>query len=457
MCSNFTEVLIFKFSMFTFQKYYEVSRVLPDLPPRPGNLLNSTSNDNIYESIWDKEAKCFRGNPLIDHHKDSGQTIMMNHQGPKCDGSMYADVSDDDAYDDDDDGIPFPGCALSTAGKLAGLDQKRGGSIKNRFEDRSKTEGKDDDDFATLTMLSPLKRRSSSTLDSNKSISIEESSMIIDSDYLIPDVPNQIKIEVLPSPPSVTGHQGPNLDESLKVVPETSKQNVDCKFETLEIQHTYFGMDDTDAFTEDRSHDNEVAEEREYCDINFEANSSGSEMVHFVKCEAIPIPASILSVVEDVGYNLPNEEELDGSKTPSSSAKSKDNDANTTIQHSYMDLEDIFEMGAMPGGSGKGNKDFESDADESARAEAITTKESSVSCPARPGSRMLDDWGYLMLTAAEQSDAMSPAGKEGAYPVNGVEGHGDIRARSSTEMIATGDCIDSDLQHSYFGFKDSIL
>ena len=247
-----------------------------------------------------------------------------------------------------------------------------------------------------------------------------------------------------------TGYLVPNVGERLKGELRTdhnAKQNPQSTTRASSLRHTYFGYCESDDGGEDNHQENDDVRGKEYCDINFDANSAGSQRVQYIKYDAIPNPASNTSQVDD-GYLLPNEEDVEFDY------------AIATIQHAYMDFQDVLGKNEA---SGEGNKYCEITADKGSSKTRVSKKMNSNPIPAQHGSSVQDQWGYLVVTADEDQSEVAPhfENESAAYLVPDVEEcdqtHTQISQITQSGTTADEDCAAPDLQHSYFGFQDSFL
>ena len=490
----------FFFPLFLFQKYYEVSRDLPVIPPRrQGDLPITSSTENIYESIRDNETYYGIKDDSLKRDIKLGtlsESVAQEIFSPSyLDDDAYAVVPDLIAPSDtfpSEKGAPV----LPNQDKITSLNKET-----NRINDESGyllPEGDDDIDVSVFGLAFPSKRNSSTDQVSSFKVG-KATSLVDDSGYLLSRGREQHENDnSTRQSAGGVGYFSPRDHDLVKNKSSTYPASLQNDAEM--IRHTYFGYNDSSEDVQHGRADTQNTEDKGYCDINPDDNTSRSKIAQCQKYETIGDPLSPASAVDDIGYLVPSEDEEkkkrpslpsipmkrestgDGNRRVSlksavvveksigcamSSDDDDDDDGYTAddlqIQHSYLELTDVIQKLTM--------KDQESGDSEHAKYSQITAETSTCDSnevkfndgtglpDQMPVPGLVDDLGYLVLSTKEQSPSqipVSPLVDDGGYLVPNIE---RVDMKRQTSQSATVDPINSgheDIQHSYFGLTDSL-
>ena len=485
------------FFFYSFQQYYEVTRDLPVLPPRrPGDLPITSSTENIYESIRDNET--YYGIKDDSLKRDIKQGTLSESVAQE----IFSQSSlDDDAYAVVPDLMVPSDTFPSEKGAPVLPNQDKTTSLNketNRINDESGyllPEGDDDVDVSVFGLAFPSKRNSST--DQVSSFKVGKATSLVDeSGYLLSRATEQHENDnSTRQSAGGVGYFSPRNHDLIKKKSSTYPASLQNDAEM--IRHTYFGYNDSSEDVQHGRVDTQNMEDKEYCDINQDDNTSRSKIAQCQKYETIGDPISPSSAVDDIGYLVPSGDEEkkkrpslpsipmkrestgDGNRRVSLKSAvvveksigcviSSDDDGYTAddlqIQHSYLDLADVIQKSTV--------KDQESGDSEHAKYSQITAETSTCdskeyTVKGKDGTGLLDqmpglvdDLGYLVLSTEEQSQSqnlVSPLVDDGGYLVPNFELVDMIKRHASQSATKNpqNPGLD-DIQHSYFGLNDSV-
>ena len=491
---------------FSQQKYYEISRALPLPPRRPGDLPVASSTENIYESIRDQETYGMVENSLKRHTKQATLTEAIAQElftpSPTDDDATYAVVHDLKAPSDSD--LEKNGSSqheddkfLSSALPVSPIDDNS--KVLNRKDEGIIDESgyllpKEDSDIdlSVFGMAFPSKQSShldKSDKDSGTPVITKHTSVVEGSGHLL------FNAKKLNSFPRFEVRLGDLLSQSDDLPHRRTSMNASMMHNNAEmIKHTYFGYDDSN---EDGCEDKHSIEDKEYCHIHPNDDSSRSKVAQCQKYETIGDPVSPPSEVDDIGYLVPSEDiqrksraslppipmkqKSSGDETSRLNLESEEVVKHTTgcvmgsdgdkytaddlqIQHSYLELADVIQNLSVKGQEA-GDSDHAKYSEITAETSTCDSKENTVK--GKDGTGLLDqlpglvdDLGYLVLSTEEQSESQIPVSSlvdDGGYLVPNIE-HVDLMKRQTSQFVTMNPQnpgID-DIQHSYFGFNDSL-
>ena len=466
------------------------------LPPRrPGDLPLSSSTENIYESIRDHETYYGIKDDSLKRDIKLGtlsESVAQEIFSPSSlDDDAYAVVPDIMVPSDtfpSEKGAPV----LPNKDKTKSLSKKNNGIIHE--SGYLLPEGDDDIDVSVFGLAFPSKRNSSTDQASSFKVG-KATSLVDDSGYLVSRAREQHENDnSAPQPVGGLGNFSPRIDDIVKK--KSSTYPTPMQNDAGMIRHTYFGYNDS---TDDvhGSEDTQNAENREYCDINPDEGIPRPNMAQCQKYKTIGDTLSPSSVVDDTGNLVPNEQEqsnkrqslrsifmkrestggrnrrvkletgLVGGEDIVSWVGSDDNGYTADdlqIQHSYLDLADVIQKLSV--------KDREVGDSEQAKyseisAETSTCDSKEYTVKGKDGTGLhdqlpclVDDLGYLVLSTEEQSQSqnlVSPLVDDGGYLVPNIE-LVDIMKRQASQSATKNPQNPGldDIQHSYFGFNDSL-
>ena len=279
------------------------------LPPRrPGDLPLSSSTENIYESIRDHETYYGIKDDSLKRDIKLGtlsESVAQEIFSPSSlDDDAYAVVPDlmvpSDTFPSEK-GAPV----LPNKDKTKSLSTKNNGIIDE--SGYLLPEGDEDVDVSVFGLAFPSKRNSSTDQVSSFKVG-KSTSLVDDSGYLVSRAREQHENDnSAPQPVGGLGNFSPRNDDLVKkksLTYPTPMQN-----DAGIIRHTYFGYNDSTDDVQHVSGDTQNAEDKEYCDINPDGDSSRSKMAQCQKYETIGDTLSPSSVVDDTGNLVPNEQE----------------------------------------------------------------------------------------------------------------------------------------------------
>ena len=455
------------------------------LPPRrPGDLPVSSSTENIYESIRDHET----------YYGIKDDSLKRNIKLGTLSESVAQEIFSPSSLDDDAYAVvPDLMVPSDNKDKTKSLSKKNNGIIDE--SGYLLPEVDDDIDVSVFGLAFPSKRNSSTDQVSSFKVG-KTTSLVDDSGYLVSRAGEQHENDnSAPQPVGGLGNFSPRNDDLVKK--KSSTYPTPMQNDAGMIRHTYFGYNDSTDDVQHVSGDTQNAEDKEYCDINPDGDSSRSKMAQCQKYETIGDTLSPSSVVDDTGNLVPNQQE-ESHKRPSlraiamkrestggrtrrvkletgmvvgedivSVVGSDDNGYTADdlqIHHSYLELTDVIQKLSVKDqevGDSEQAKYSEITAETStwdSKENTIKGKDGTALHDQVPG--LVDELGYLVLSTEEQSLSqipVSPLVDDGGYLVPSIDCVDEMKRLTS--QSATKNPLNpglDDIHHSYFGFNDSL-